>query len=464
MVGQRLATQHSLTQRISPQFLKLSRLLAMSHTTLSAFLAQEVEHNPLLEYRDRRDISLSQQQPFLQRTGVSSSQSFVVSRSAKGGVPDGNMVNIEYQAIQPYTLYHHLLSQVRIQLLDVQEQDIAWLLIDHINEAGYLEVDLETLAQRTPYAKEQLEQVLLKVQHFDPAGIFARSLQECLALQLRDQNYHDPTLFLLLDHLPVLAKGKFSQLCKICGVNRTRLEALISIIRSLDPKPGLLFDEEVVLKKDIPDLFVTKDYQGEWKVHVNTETLPCISLNHRYVHTLKHGPLEEQEYFRQKVREARWLLRALRYRTKTMIRVAQEIIRQQAAFVREGIQELRPLSLQNVASVVGLHPSTISRTTADKWIQMPDGRVIALPYLFAAAVDRSLRLNSSHTVKFYIQTLIHKENHNNILSDSQLVTLLQERGIYVTRRRVSKYRQILGIPATAYRRSLKGLLNGAKKS
>lgn len=354
------------------------------------------------------------------------------------------------------SLREHLLEQLSLDIQEPAERMIAAHLVDMIDEAGYIRDGLDKLAQSLGVELQEIEQVLEKVQRFDPPGIGARSLGECLALQLRDKNRLDPAMECLLAHLDLLAGARFAELAKKCGVDKDDLREMVAEIKSLNPKPGAGFAHEPIAAVE-PDLFVRRLPDGGWHLELNMHNFPKVMVNRRYYKKISAEAREakDKEYFSEQFGSASWLVRALEQRAQTMMKVGGELIKQQDAFFRLGVRYLKPMTLKDIAAATGYHESTISRVTNGKFLLCPRG-TFELKYFFTSALGRISGGGedvSSASVKSHIKELIDKETA--VLSDDEIVGILKERNIDVARRTVAKYREAMGIPASPKRKRLK---------
>ena len=292
------------------------------------------------------------------------------------------------------------------------------------------------------------------MQEFDPPGIFARDLAECLALQLRDRNRLDPAMQLLLDHLPLLAARNAAALMQVCGVDAEDLAEMVAEIKSLDPRPGHSFDAALP-QTVIPDILMVPQPQGGWIVELNPETMPRVLVNGRYYARVIGGirTQAEREYMSERLQAANWLVKSLHQRAMTIVKVAAEIVRRQDAFFFQGVQALRPLILREVADSIGMHESTVSRVTSNKFIATPRG-VFELKFFFTSAIPAmgGGEAHSAEAVRFRIRGLIDGEPHDDTLSDEKIVEMLQREGVEIARRTVAKYREAMRIPSSVQRR------------
>jgi RNA polymerase sigma-54 factor len=323
-----------------------------------------------------------------------------------------------------------------------------------VDEAGYLPADMSEAAQRLGILAEDVEAVVQVLQKFDPPGVCARSLSECLAIQLRDRDRYDPAMQALVEHLGLLAKRDIANLRKICGVDDEDLADMIGEIRHLDPKPGLKFGS-ARMQTIVPDVYVRPGPDGGWLVELNSDTLPKVLVNQTYYAELSKTIRKDgdKSYFTDCLQNATWLVRALDQRARTILKVATEIVRQQDGFFTQGVAHLRPLNLKAVADAIQMHESTVSRVTANKYMATNRGS-FELKYFFTASIASADggEAHSAEAVRHHIRQLIEGEDPAVILSDDTIVERLREAGIDIARRTVAKYREAMRIPSSVQRR------------
>ena len=361
--------------------------------------------------------------------------------------------SIESQLTEPVTLRQHLLDQLQMDVTDPVDRMIGVHLIDMLDVSGYLVGDLETLAETLACDLSRVEATLATMQKMDPAGVFARSLRECLALQLAEQNRLDPAIELALDNLDLLAKRQIGELRKICGVDEEDLAEMIAEIKALNPRPAATFDDNAA-EPIIPDVLMRAQPDGTWLVELNSDTLPRVLVNTRYFTSVseKVRTKEEREYLSNQYQTANWLVKSLHQRATTILKVAAEIVRQQDAFFRKGVQHMKPLTLRHIAEVIEMHESTVSRVTSNKYIVTPRG-TYELKYFFTASIGGSDgEAHSAEAVRYRIKVLIDAEQATKILSDDTIVDMLRADGIDIARRTVAKYRESMRIPSSVQRR------------
>jgi RNA polymerase sigma-54 factor len=314
------------------------------------------------------------------------------------------------------------------------------------------------LAYALKVSLAEVEAVLAVIQSFDPIGVGARSLAECLALQAKEADRYDPAMAALLANLDLLAKGALPQLRRICGVDEEDLADMIRELRGYDPKPGLRFATNET-QAVVPDLFVTPQGKG-WAIEINSATLPRVLINRSYYTELSGGVQDKNSkaWLSDCLASANWLVKALDQRQKTIIKVATEIVRCQEEFFRHGVAHLKPLTLRAVAETIGMHESTVSRVTSNKYLACPRG-LYELKYFFKSGIASSEggEAVSAEAVKSRIKALIGGEDPRKILSDDTIVDMLNEEGFDIARRTVAKYREAMGIGSSVQRRRQKAL-------
>jgi RNA polymerase sigma-54 factor len=323
-----------------------------------------------------------------------------------------------------------------------------------VDEAGYLPGDLAPVAEKLGAPAVEVDAVLAILQGFDPPGVCARNLTECLAIQLKERDRFDPAMQALVGHLELLAKRDFAALRRICAVNEEDLTDMIAEIRQLNPKPGLAFGTTLV-QPIVPDVFVRSGPDGGFVVELNSDTLPKVLVNQSYYADVAKTAKSDKDktYLADCLQTATWLIRALDQRAKTILKVSTEIVRQQDAFFANGVQHLRPLNLKTIADAIGMHESTVSRVTANKYMATSRG-IFELKYFFTSAIAAADggEAHSAEAVRHRIKQLIDAESAQDVLSDDTIVEKLREAGIDIARRTVAKYREAMRIPSSVQRR------------
>jgi RNA polymerase sigma-54 factor len=347
-----------------------------------------------------------------------------------------------------------LAEQLALAISDPVRRMIGQHLVDLVDEAGYLTGDLAAVAERLGAPVDVVESVLSVLQSFDPPGVCARNLTECLAIQLKERDRFDPAMQALVVRLDLLAKRDLIALRKACGVDDDDLAEMIAEVRALNPKPGLAFGSAMV-QPIVPDVYVRPSPDGGFVVELNSDTLPKVLVNQSYYAELsKHaGTDSAKTYLTDSLQSANWLIRALDQRAKTILKVATEIVKQQDAFFAHGVQHLRPLNLKTIADAISMHESTVSRVTANKYMATSRG-IFELKYFFTSAIAAADggEAHSAEAVRHRIKQLIDGESAAEVLSDDTIVEKLREVGIDIARRTVAKYREALRIPSSVQRR------------
>jgi RNA polymerase sigma-54 factor len=376
--------------------------------------------------------------------------------SGAGGFEDDG-AGFETLLADDKNLQDHLRDQAGQCFSDTDDRLIALHLVDLVDDAGYISEPLETIADRLNVPLASIEAVLTRMQQFEPVGVCARSLSECLKLQAREADRLDPAMERLLDNLELLARGDMPSLKRLCRVDNEDLADMIRELRGYNPKPGLVFGGERT-QTVVPDVFIRKTASGAWGVELNTATLPRVLVNQSYYAELsgKATTRTDKQFLTEMLTSANWLVKALDQRARTILKVASEIVRQQESFFENGVRGLRPLTLRTVADAIEMHESTVSRVTTAKYLSCARG-MFELKYFFTSAIssgDGGEAL-SSQSVKQRIKELIEAEDLKNVLSDDQLVEILQREKYDIARRTVAKYREALHIPSSVQRRRLK---------
>ncbi|MGE0578928.1 RNA polymerase factor sigma-54, partial [Reyranella sp.] len=368
---------------------------------------------------------------------------------------------LDFVADRPRSLAAYVLEQLDILFSDAAERRIALKLAEGLDEAGYCRLDAAVVAEAVGVELARVEAVWTRLRGIEPAGLFARTLAECLAAQLAERNRLDPAMKAMLDNLDLVAAGELTQLRRRCGVDEEDLRDMLAELRTLDPRPGQAFEFEPI-QPVAPDLVLlpAKDADtGEegWHIELNTDALPKVLVDRNYHAILMKGARAkpERDFVAERFQSANWLVKTLEQRATTILKVAREIVRQQDAFFRQGVSALRPLVLRDIAIATELHESTVSRVTSNKYIATPRG-IFELKYFFTSALPARTpgATVSSESVRSRIRHLVGAENAQHPLSDDRIVDLLKGEGIEIARRTVAKYREAMRIPSSAERRRL----------
>ena len=501
---QRLEMRQSHALVMTPQLMQAIKLLQLSNLDLAAYVEGELERNPLLEragedegersspdrevspdaaraewmQADRdQDQSSSPEKPAVDIDDVLPGDADAATSRANGEGPMGYSewagigaggrengdYNLEAFVSVETTLADHLAEQLALTVTNPARRMIGQYLIDLVDDAGYLNGDLALVAEKLGAPVGEVEAVLAILQGFDPLGVCARNLTECLAIQLKECNRFDPAMQALVAHLDLLAKRDLAALRRLCGVGDEDLTDMIGEIRKLNPKPGLAFGS-VQMQPIVPDVFVRSGPDGGFVIELNSDTLPKVLVNQTYhaelAKTAKND--NDKSYLADCLQTATWLMRALDQRAKTILKVSTEIVRQQDAFFLHGVQHLRPLNLKTIADAIGMHESTVSRVTANKYMATNRG-MFELKYFFTSAIASADggEAHSAEAVRHRIRQLIDAEAPDYVLSDDTIAEKLREVGIDIARRTVAKYREAMRIGSSVQRRREKQTSLGA---
>ncbi|MBO3758787.1 RNA polymerase factor sigma-54 [Ciceribacter sp. L1K22] len=488
---------------MTPQLMQSIQLLQMTHLELTQFIAQEVEKNPLLEIPssdddnsgddaysggnesgadtdhadgdvaapslasdwyeggkgdtldDRLDANFGEAYADEASPGRADAPELIGQWKSMPGATSGDGFDLDDFVAGQTSLRDHLLQQLPFAITNSGDRLIALTLIDQLDEAGYLRADMGEVVERFGTTSSHIEDVLNTLQTLDPPGVFARTLSECLAIQLKLRDRLDPAMRALVDNLELLGKRDFSTLKRLCGVDEEDLIDMLGEIRKLNPKPGSGF-ETSVSEAVIPDIIVRAGRDGGWIVELNPDVLPRVLINQSYlVEVSKKGTSRgaDQAFLSDCLQNANWLTRSLDQRAKTIAKVASEIVRQQDAFLRLGVDHLRPLNLKAVADGIKMHESTVSRVTTNKYILTPRG-LFELKYFFSVSISSADDgdAHSAEAVRHRIRQLIAQESPEAVLSDDDIVLTLKRGGVDLARRTVAKYREAMNIPSSVQRR------------
>jgi RNA polymerase sigma-54 factor len=371
-----------------------------------------------------------------------------------GGVSDGFAPNLETYAAAEVSLADHLARQAAIVLTDPVEMMIGRALIDSLDEAGYLAAPVQELAARLGAPPARVESVLTRLQQLEPTGVFARDLAECLSLQLIERDRFDPAMQALIANLPLLARRDYAGLRRLCGVDDEDFADMVAEIRRLEPKPARAFGAPPT-QVAIADVIVSPAPDNSWRIELNSEALPRVLVNETYAAAVKRGCASEadRQFVATNLQSASWLTKSLEQRARTILKVATEIVRRQDAFFTQGVVGLRPLNLKTIADAIGMHESTVSRVTSNKYIGTPRG-LFEMKYFFSTSIASrgAGEAHSAESVRFKIKQMIDAEDPGDILSDDVIVARLRVADIVIARRTVAKYRDSLRIPSSINRR------------
>jgi RNA polymerase sigma-54 factor len=490
-IGPRLDLRHTQTLVMTPQLRQAIKLLQFSNLEVASFVEEELERNPLLE-RDESPEPASSEQPAPDQIVVSEPAPADVAEVVRpdaiageataaldaegaelfdpGGASDGawpvrggngafedDERSIEDYAATGRTLRDDLAQQLRLAFTDPADLLIGAHLIAALEPSGRLAADPAAVAAALATGTARVEAVRARMLRFEPVGMFARDLKECLAVQLAELNRLDPAMQALLDNLELLARHDHRRLMAVCGVDAADLADMIAEIRRLDPKPGASADATPAPLL-VPDVLLRPTPDGGWQLELNPETMPRILVNQRFTaRILPNASRDDRAFLVEKLQTANWLVKSLQQRAQTILKVATEIVQQQDAFFRHGVEFLRPLVLRDIAEAVAMHESTVSRVTSNKYMATPRG-TFEIKYFFTTAIAGTAgESHSAEAVRWRIRAMVAAERADDVLSDDAIVTVLRREGVDIARRTVAKYREALRIPSSVQRKREKAV-------
>ncbi len=456
-----LDSRLSQTVVMTPQMQQAVKLLQMNNQELAGYLEEELAQNPLLEKAEAQtpDEAAPQSAP---KPDMDFSETNQFSGLGAGGSHsfDADDRTLEDTLANHRSLRGFLQEQLATELTDIADRLVGSLLIDRLDEQGYLREDVATLAASLNLPLPRVTSVLARLRRFDPPGIFACDLADCLRLQLIDRGQYDDLFALILDHLPLVGNRDYGALQKVTHAARALLEERVAILKQLNPKPASEFDH-FISQTAIPDVLMKplpREVGGGWRVELNAATLPKVLFNQVYAADIldKTKAPQDRSYIQSQIQSASWLVRALDQRAQTILKVASAIVAAQDGFFLYGIEFLKPLTLRDIATEIEMHESTVSRVTTGKYIGTPRG-LFELKFFFSGGIsgtDGAPQL-AAEAVKAKVKILVDAELPAAILSDDDIVTALRAEGVEIARRTVAKYRDMLGIPASSVRRRQK---------
>ncbi|HBM9128177.1 TPA: RNA polymerase factor sigma-54 [Escherichia coli] len=469
----RLSQQLAMT----PQLQQAIRLLQLSTLELQQELQQALESNPLLEQIDTHEeidtretqdsetldtADALEQKEMPEELPLDASWDTIYTAGTPSGT-SGDYIDDElpvYQGETTQTLQDYLMWQVELTPFSDTDRAIATSIVDAVDDTGYLTVPLEDILESMGDEEidiDEVEAVLKRIQRFDPVGVAAKDLRDCLLIQLSQFDKTTPWLeearLIISDHLDLLANHDFRTLMRVTRLKEDVLKEAVNLIQSLDPRPGQSIqtgEPEYV----IPDVLVRK-HNGHWTVELNSDSIPRLQINQHYVSMCNNARNDgDSQFIRSNLQDAKWLIKSLESRNDTLLRVSRCIVEQQQAFFEQGEEYMKPMVLADIAQAVEMHESTISRVTTQKYLHSPRG-IFELKYFFSSHVNTEGGGEASSTaIRALVKKLIAAENPAKPLSDSKLTSLLSEQGIMVARRTVAKYRESLSIPPSNQRKQL----------
>ena len=445
---------------MTPQLQQAIRLLQLPVLDLNAQIQEALEENIMLEMEDLPDVPSTNAESTAEVETIKADelwQSRAAEQSQDGGWNGEGRPITEFADESGETLHEHLNWQLEIERFTTREVLIGEALVDSINDDGYLTDDVEeiitSLDEQPPVTLEEAEKTLLKVQRLDPVGVGARSLSECVMRQIEQLDAGTPGYQLALDiaagHLDLVASRDYGELRRGLRTSEEQLHEALALVRACNPKPGLAVSPAAA-QYVIPDVFVRK-IDNRWQVEISPTGIPKLSVNQQYANLLRGSG--EHAVLKTQLQEARWLIRSLEIRNETLLKVATSIVSRQVSFLELGDEAMKPMVLRDIAEEIGMHESTISRVTTNKYMHTPRG-VFEFKFFFSSHLSSdSGEDQSSTSVRAKIRKMIAAENPAKPLSDSKITNLLKDEGISVARRTVAKYREAMNIPSSSERRT-----------
>lgn len=482
----KLEIRQSQSLLMTPQLRQAINLLQMSNLELSEVIEQELGKNPLLEREDdtsRDDEPLprtinddgaaaEQTEEEFAPDNIDYDSNFDDFGSDSAGYEETGYDWADYnRGKNPHldedfdycekklagttSVYTLIEQQIDLSFISPRHKIIARLLSEGLDDAGYFRGNTSDIAKRLRASENEVREVLQKMKSFEPDGLFAEDLKECLAIQLRDKNRCDPAMARLLENLELLAERRLKELQKICGVDTEDLNGMIAELKALNPKPLAEYNNDIT-SYIIPDVFVKRNAAGDYRIELNNMSLPRLLINRAYYTEIIRRDKSSRRFLKENLSHANFLIKAMHQRADTILRVSEEIVKRQLDFFEKGIDYLKPLNLRDVAYSLEMHESTVSRVTNRKYMHTPRG-IFELKFFFSQAAGSYIGNEDTSTlaIKHKIRQLIEAETPDNILSDDNIVSLLANEGVKIARRTVAKYREALKLPTSAERKRQK---------
>ena len=479
-ITQNLKLKQSQSLVMTPQLQQAIKLLQLNNLELTELVNKELEENPFLE----NESSEEKVEKFEEETN-DLSESFESGESIADEPKIDDYDNrwdtdLSYQSyskttdsdsIDPGSVVEQTLSekislkgilknQADLEFKSQTEKKISEILIDYIEPSGWITISIDELADFSGFDKTLIEKVLLKMQNFEPNGVFARNLKECLIIQLKNEDKLNNSKKKLIENLELLGEGNLKELQKITNLREEELKENIKSIRLLNPKPGTKYSDENSIIFN-PDVIVAKNNEN-WEVELNNSTLPKVTVNEEYVNEIEGLNCSESDkkYITENLNSAKWLIKAIQQRNMTTLKISAEIVNQQKLFFEKGKKYLKPMILKDVAKKINMHESTVSRVTSEKLMLTPRG-IFEMKIFFSASIGGTNDGDSfsAASVRESLKKLISNEPMNNPFSDEILVNKLHSQGISLARRTVAKYRELLNIPSSSIRRRMMRIQN-----
>ena len=457
-ISQKVLPQHSQGFVLSASMRQAIELLELSHIDLQTYVEQQVMENPFLEIDSYAGNNDPNNETIHEEKSIDESYENTWHSSEKSKILSNDFGSLNHIEAKSPSLKEHILSQINVSFIKQEDRAIAALVIDYLEDTGYLVTTIDIIAKELNISIETLNTIITTLKSFEPCGIFASNLYECLSVQLQERDLWDATTQSVLENISLFADAKIGLLQKKCNCTEDDLYEVLEKIKMLNPKPAMAFNTKEPIIHVVPDVFVnivnnsSTNNHFEWTVRLNNEVLPKVLINNDYIITNNVKDKKLRKYYQDRMSSANFLIKAIDSRAQNTLKVAQEIIKYQQGFFQYGINKLQPMTLKQIAKLTDLHESTVSRITQNKYIGCSRG-TIAMKYFFHSTITNNWNGDSQSTlhIQYQIKELIKNENPDQPLSDDQIVKALSYSELDVARRTVAKYRDLLKIP-TSYER------------
>lgn len=473
-LGYDLTIEQTQKLTMTPELIQAIQILQYNSQELEDFVSKEIMENPILEMdntvpNDSREnlkdpeSSMSEELMYKEaerddidlREKIAESEYDDISyRQWEHRVSNEDVVSFDQYTSKEETLQDYLLLQLTFSDLKDRDKKIGRYLVEGIDDNGYLTVDTDQTAAAFGVKACTVERILKVIQGFEPVGVGARSLEECLLIQLEAKGFKDESLdYVIKNHLNDLAENKIQYIAKSIGLTVLQVQAMADLIRTLDPKPGMAYSSGEQIRYVVPDVIIEKEDDG-YEIVTNDSTIPSLKVSSYYVNLVKNNKDDEdlQKYLNDKYNSALWLIKSIEQRKRTIFKVSEAVMKLQTEFLEKGEKYLKPMTLKQIADAVGVHESTVSRSINGKFIQTPRG-VYEIKYFFSSGVGSGSGEGlSSNSIKTFIKEIIDGEDPKKPCSDQDMVEILSEKGIEISRRTVAKYRESMNILSSSKRR------------
>lgn len=473
-LGYDLTIEQTQKLTMTPELIQAIQILQYNSQELEDFVSKEIMENPILEMdntvpNDSREnlkdpeSSMSEELMYKEaerddidlREKIAESEYDDISyRQWEHRVSNEDVVSFDQYTSKEETLQDYLLLQLTFSDLKDRDKKIGRYLVEGIDDNGYLTVDTDQTAAAFGVKACTVERILKVIQGFEPVGVGARSLEECLLIQLEAKGFKDESLdYVIKNHLNDLAENKIQYIAKSIGLTVLQVQAMADLIRTLDPKPGMAYSSGEQIRYVVPDVIIEKEDDG-YEIVTNDSTIPSLKVSSYYMNLVKNNKDDEdlQKYLNDKYNSALWLIKSIEQRKRTIFKVSEAVMKLQTEFLEKGEKYLKPMTLKQIADAVGVHESTVSRSINGKFIQTPRG-VYEIKYFFSSGVGSGSGEGlSSNSIKTFIKEIIDGEDPKKPCSDQDMVEILSEKGIEISRRTVAKYRESMNILSSSKRR------------